>query len=400
MNAITKLKSLAITLLFPTIAFSQEDAPVVTTSAFTNPLFLTLLVISIVLAIVIVAFSYVFKNIAESDYLTSKLKKEKEQVDSSNTKTMLSIALLFLLPFATMAQVDGASVEKVSTGTVGGLDNFTFYFMAVIVFFELLVLGLMFYQFNYLVKTQTTPESNIDGKTIKQESKLVSVLTDAVPIEEEESIMLDHDYDGIKELDNNLPPWWKYGFYLTIVFSVIYLISFHVIKTGELQAVEFKNEVAEGKLAVDEFMKKSANNVDENTVKLLTDAVDVSKGQDVYKASCAACHGQLGEGGVGPNMTDEYWLHGGSIQDIFKSVKYGWVEKGMKSWKTELSPMQIAQVTSYIKSLKGTNPPNGKAPQGVVFVEGVASAAIDSLATKVDSLSVAIKADSLNTAKK
>lgn len=400
MNTTTKLKSLAIGILLPTIAFSQEDVPVVTTSAFANPLFLTMFVIAVVLAIVIVAFSYVFKNVAQSDYLTSKLKKEKENNNSSASKTALTIALFFLLPLLTMAQDEVASMEKVSNGTVGGLDNFTFYFMVVIVFFELLILGLMFYQFNYLVKTQTTPETTIDGNTTKQESKLVAALTDAVPIEEEESIMLDHEYDGIRELDNNLPPWWKYGFYLTIVFAVVYLISFHVIKTGELQAVEFKNEVAEGKLAVDEFMKKSANNVDENTVKLLTDASDLAKGQDVYKASCAACHGQLGEGGVGPNMTDEFWLHGGSIQDIFKSVKYGWVEKGMKSWKTELSPMQIAQVGSYIKSLKGTNPPNGKAPQGVAFIEGVASAATDSLATKVDSLSVAIKADSLNTAKK
>ena len=120
----------------------------------------------------------------------------------------------------------------------------------------------------------------------------------------------------------------------------------------------------------------------------------------MFKASCAACHGQLGEGTVGPNLTDDYWLHGGSVQDVFKSIKYGWVEKGMKSWKEDLSPMQIAQVTSYIKSLKGTNPANAKAPQGDLYTEGGVAPVNDSTAVMVDSLNVQVKADSLSAAKK
>ena len=267
--------------------------------------------------------------------------------------------------------------------------------MLFIIFIEMLVLGLMFYQFNYLVKTKIVSA----GKTKKVESKILMTLTDAVAIEEEESILLDHDYDGIKELDNNLPPWWKYGFYLTIIVGVIYMINFHVIGTGDLQDEEYRKEIAQAKIDVDEFMKTSANNVDENTVKLLTEASDISTGKDLFIATCAACHGKSGEGSVGPNLTDEYWVHGGSVKDIFKTIKYGWVEKGMKSWKEDLSPMQIAQVTSFIRTLKGTNPANGKAPQGDLFTEEGPAAPSDSTIVKNDTLNIQPKIDSLSTKK-
>ncbi len=114
-------------------------------------------------------------------------------------------------------------------------------------------------------------------------------------------------------------------------------------------------------------------------------------------ASCAACHGKAGEGTVGPNLTDIYWLHGGSIQDVFKSIKYGWPEKGMKSWKEDLSPIQIAQVTSFIHSLKGTNPANGKAPQGDAYSEG-GNTPNNATESKSDSLNLVSPADSLNKA--
>ena len=223
-------------------------------------------------------------------------------------------------------------------------------------------------------------------------------LTDAVAIEEEDSIMLDHDYDGIKELDNNLPPWWKYGFYLTIVVAIVYLINYHVIGTGDLQGKEYEKEIAQAKLEVDEFMKTSANNVDENTVKLLTEATDIATGKDLYIVNCVACHGKGGEGSVGPNLTDDYWLHGGSIQDLFKTLKYGWVEKGMKAWKEDLSPMQMAQIASFIKTLKGTNPPNPKAPQGDLYTEAGVAPISDSTVVASDSLNIQIKADSLKAA--
>lgn len=395
MNNFNKIKSLAVAMLIPAVGFCQEQTTKASSSYFSNVLFLTLLVTIIVLAVVIVAFSTVFKNIADSDYLTNKYANKKDDNNSSSMRNVTTV-LLLISSFAMMSQEKVALVVKVDDGRIGGLDQFTFYFMLFIVFIELLVLGLIIYQFNFLVKTQTTVETTTKSKI--SESKLMMSLTDIVAIEEEDSILLDHDYDGIKELDNNLPPWWKYGFYLTIVVAVVYLFNFHVLGTGDLQGKEYEKEMAQAKLDVEAYMKTSANNVDENTVKLLTEAADVAAGKDVFKANCAACHGQLGEGTVGPNFTDEYWIHGGSIQDLFKSIKYGWVEKGMKSWKEDLSPMQMAQVASYIKTLKGTNPPNGKAPQGDLYTEAGAALANDSTAVVGDSLNIQIKVDSLKTA--
>jgi cytochrome c oxidase cbb3-type subunit 3 len=395
MNNFNKLKTLAVAMLIPAVGFCQEQTTKESSSYFSNVLFLTLLATIIILAIVITAFSSVFKNIADSDYLTSKYSNKKDD-HSSNTRNVTSVILL-LLSLSMFSQEKVAAVVKVDDGRIGGLDQFTFYFMAIIILIELIVLALIIYQFNYLVKTVTVVETSTKASKIT-ESKIMMSLTDAVAVEEEDSIMLDHDYDGIKELDNNLPPWWKYGFYLTIVVAIVYLINYHVIGTGDLQTKEYEKEIAQAKLEVDEFMKTSANNVDENTVKLLTEATDIATGKDLYIANCVACHGKGGEGSVGPNLTDDYWLHGGSIQDLFKTLKYGWVEKGMKAWKEDLSPMQMAQIASFIKTLKGTNPPNPKAPQGDLYTEAGAAPISDSTMVASDSLNIQIKADSLKAA--
>jgi len=395
MNNFNKLKTLAVAMLIPAVGFCQEQTTKESSSYFSNVLFLTLLATIIILAVVIYAFSGVFKNIADSDYLTTKYSNKKDD-QSSATRNVTSVILL-LLSLTMFSQEKVAAIVKVDDGRIGGLDQFTFYFMATIILIELIVLALIIYQFNYLVKTVTAVETTTKATKIT-ESKIMMSLTDAVAIEEEDSIMLDHDYDGIKELDNNLPPWWKYGFYLTIVVAIVYLINYHVIGTGDLQGKEYEKEIAQAKLEVDEFMKTSANNVDENTVKLLTEATDIATGKDLYIVNCVACHGKGGEGTVGPNLTDDYWLHGASIQDLFKTLKYGWVEKGMKAWKEDLSPMQMAQIASFIKTLKGTNPPNPKAPQGDLYTEAGAAPISDSTIIVNDSLNIQIKADSLKAA--
>lgn len=398
MNNFNKIKSLAITLLLPAVGFCQDETTVKTTSYFTNVLFLTLLITIIVLAILILTFSTVFKNFVRSDFFYEKYNSKKN--DNSTSIKNITTVLFFLMSFSMMAQETVLAIKD--DGRIGGIDQFTFYFMIVLIIIELLVLGVMFYQFNFLVKTNITDTISSEKNNIKaSESKLLLSLTDAVAIEDEDSILLDHNYDGIKELDNNLPPWWKYMFYATILSGVIYLVHFHVLKTGDLQTAEYDKAMAQAKIEVDEYMKTSANNVDENTVKLLTEASDITAGKDVFTANCAACHGATGgstPNGIGPNLTDDYWLHGGGLQDVFKTIKYGWAEKGMKSWKEDLSPMQIAQVTSYIKSLKGTNPPNGKSPQGDLYIEGGASTVSDSTSVTADSLNVQIKVDTLKAA--
>jgi cytochrome c oxidase cbb3-type subunit III len=220
------------------------------------------------------------------------------------------------------------------------------------------------------------------------ESKLMKSLTDAVPVEEEAAVMMDHDYDGIRELDNNLPPWWKYGFYLTIVVAIVYLFNFHVLHTGKLSLEEYSQEMKDGDAAVAEYQKTAVDLVDEKTVKLLTDATSLTAGKAIFKQNCVVCHGEFGEGkeGLGPNFTDDYWLHGGSVNDVFRSVKYGWTEKGMKSWQQDLKPSEIQLVVSYVKSLRGTNPPNPKEKQGELYIENGAKPLGDSAASGNDSL--------------
>ncbi len=203
----------------------------------------------------------------------------------------------------------------------------------------------------------------------------------SVAVENEKDVLLDHNYDGIQELDNNLPPWWKYGFYATIVYACAYLFYFHVAG-GPSSHDEYNKEVEDAKAAVAVYMAKNAMNVDENSVTL-ADATGVTEGKATYAANCAPCHGANGEGTVGPNLTDDYWIHGGSINEVFKSIKYGWPAKGMKAWQTDLTPVQIKNVASYIKSLLGTNPANAKAPDGVLYQEGGATATVDSTTSVV-----------------
>lgn len=208
----------------------------------------------------------------------------------------------------------------------------------------------------------------------------------SVAIEKEQDILLDHNYDGIRELDNSLPPWWKYSFYLSIIWAVLYL-GYYYIGGGPSSTDEYLAEVQQAKIEVEAFNKKNALNVDENNVTL-ANAAGILDGMDIYKNNCAACHGNAGEGNVGPNLTDAYWLHGGSVSEVFKSVKYGWPAKGMKSWQSDLSPVQMKNVVSYIHSIKGSNPANAKAPQGDLYNEA-GTAASDS--TKlIDSAMVAV----------
>jgi cytochrome c oxidase cbb3-type subunit 3 len=203
--------------------------------------------------------------------------------------------------------------------------------------------------------------------------KINQVLTRSVPVAQEADIDLGHDFDGIRELDNRLPPWWLWGFYFTIVFSVVYMYYFH-IGSDWSQDKQWAEEVETANAQVAEFMKTKAEKVDETNV-VMADATGIAAGKEIYTTNCVACHGANGEGGVGPNLTDEYWLHGGSLSDVFKLVKVGVPEKGMISWSSTLRPAEIQNVSSFILTLQGTNPANGKAPQGEKYTPEAAPAA-------------------------
>ena len=213
------------------------------------------------------------------------------------------------------------------------------------------------------------------------------------PMEEEHEIILDHNYDGIKELDNSLPPWWLYGFYATIIFGAVYLLRYHVFN-GDGQYKELETEYAEAKIAIENYKKTAKNLVDINTVVLLTDASDLSNGKKIFETNCVACHKADGGGGIGPNLTDEYWILGGGIKNVFKTVSEGGRDgKGMIAWKQSLKPLEMAQVSSYVLQFQGTTPAEPKAPEGEIWVDPDAENQTEQNETVQDSLDIEIPSE-------
>lgn len=183
------------------------------------------------------------------------------------------------------------------------------------------------------------------------------------PISEEKDLMIDHEYDGITELDNPIPIWFNALFYSSMAFAVVYLLIYHVFSWGMNQDQEYVQEMGKAESARQEYLAQAANLVDESNI--IYDASQVAAGSAIFQANCVACHGGAGEGSIGPNLVDRYWLHGGEVKDIFKTVKYGIPDKGMVPWEQTLTPAQIAEVSSYIISIRDTKPANPKEPQGI-----------------------------------
>lgn len=378
-----------LSMFFGFSVYAQNAATKVeddTFAALSNPLFIGLFSIIILLMIVISVLAGVLKNVA---YAT----KEK----NNNGKKILSIVVLIALISSTKTAMAQEVTTAVAVSGYMGLSSGLFYSLLAVIAFEILIIFVLVNSIQLMVKPEI--EEMIVAKVTKAEPTLLEKLNASVSLEKEADILMDHDYDGIKELDNDLPPWWKYGFYATIVFSFIYLIHYHVTSTGDLQTAEYNKSIEAAKIAKEEYTKLSANNVDETSVTMLEDKAKIAEGENIFKSTCAPCHGNLGEGNqIGPNLTDDYWIHGGSIKDIFKTIKYGYPDKGMQSWQTQYSPAEIQMLASYIKSIRGTTPPNAKEKQGDLYVEEGAAAVVDSIATNsttvaaiIDSAKVEVK---------
>ncbi|RKS53683.1 cytochrome c oxidase cbb3-type subunit 3 [Gillisia mitskevichiae] len=207
--------------------------------------------------------------------------------------------------------------------------------------------------------------------------KAYKKLLDKKPVENESEIILDHDYDGIRELDNNLPPWWLYGFYASIIFAFIYMFKYHVFG-GTTQKEEYLIEVADAEREIAEYKKNAKGLLTINTVELLTEEVDLATGKSIFLSNCIACHKADGGGGIGPNLTDQYWILGGGIKNVFNTITEGGRPgKGMISWKSDLKPEEIAQVSSYVLSLNGTTPTDPKEPEGELYEAAIEAGEIE-----------------------
>ncbi len=288
----------------------------------------------------------------------------------------LNLCLLLLLSsilgFAQATIPDAAADARPIAPFPPILEDPWFYLWASVVSVIAFVIYSLVHSINALSKKLQRAEEVESAEVVRIREKtiwdkLMDALTRSVPVEQERDVLLDHDYDGIRELDNKLPPWWVWGFYITIIFAFVYVFFYHMSGLGKLSAAEYNDEMNKAAIEKAERMKLNTNNITEENVIRLTDEISLKDGAEIFQKNCLACHGEKGQGNVGPNLTDVYWIHGGGINNIFRVINEGIPSKGMISWKAQLSPDQIQKVASFVMTFEGTNPPGAKEPQGEVY---------------------------------
>jgi cytochrome c oxidase cbb3-type subunit 3 len=355
-----------LSMLFASGGFAQSaNVAPVPHPIFTNPVFITLSITAVVLLAVIAALAATVKQLTYSGFKRNQSKSQ-----------MLPMAIGALVLFS--SNLSAQAEAPVFPSIVAGLPFSILITMILVIAFEFLLILVLVRSINHL----------LIGLGYKQEvaekpakawfdywKKIDRTITAAVPLERESEVMTDHEYDGIRELDNNLPPWWVWGFYATIIFAVVYVFNYHVFRTAPSQLQEYTAEMEQAEESKKSYLAVKGASVDESNVTVITDAAMLTNAKEIYTGNCANCHGANGEGGVGPNLTDEFWLHGGGIQNVFKIIKYGVPEKGMISWQGQLKPEKMQAVASYILTLQGSTPSNAKAPQGEKWVDPTDSSA-------------------------
>lgn len=377
---------MAVLASYPSLAQNAQAATASSTNSSNYVEYLVLFV-----ALLLVAAIWVLASVL------MLLSKKVVEIAKQN-KTLPIILLMLAGSFASpvMAQNDSTattnSVEATSTIiNYGGLSAVSFWTITIVLSIELLIVFVMLYFIRSLWRIINPAPAVVLIEGVKTPSWIQTTwanldkkfFTQAKPIEQEADIMLDHNYDGIKELDNALPPWWKYGFYITIFVAIFYILKFEVWHTGMNPTEEYNTEMVEAKIETEAYLASMKENVDETSVVML-DATGIVSGKTLFTKTCVACHTESGGGGVGPNLTDNYTIHGAAIQDIFKTIKYGYPDKGMQSWQSNFSPVEMQQLASYVKSLSNTNVAGGKAPQGDLIPEEASMISTDS--TKSNSL--------------
>ncbi len=252
----------------------------------------------------------------------------------------------------------GISNINAADDLVASTNNTLLVITGIVLLAALLVL---FRAVSTLSKTNLNKMMSEQGLSFKKQG---TFFDNAVAIEDEADILLDHDYDGIRELDNSLPPWWVVMFYGCIAIGTFYFGYYHVFHMGLTSSQEYALEEQKAD-ELKALRKKNAPSINEDNVVAITDAAKLEQGKTLFEGNCAACHIKDGGGGIGPNLTDKYWLHGnGTINTVFHTISEGVPGKSMIAWKTALSPTDIQKVASYVLTLQGTTPAAPKEPQG------------------------------------
>lgn len=337
----------------PAIADSGANAP----SELYDPVALLLLVVigGLLLAIILLGNAV----LGAMDIFREKMKKDAD-------KALVTISIVSLTLMSQSSFAMSADQAPASSPYFTHLSQPSFYLLVSVIIVELAVIISLLFVLRFLagIKRKRKPAKvPVPGKPrVSWLEKINNTKTvDAIAEADED---MGHDFDGIHELNNPTPPWWKWGFIFTVCFGIVYFWRTEISHSAPGQLEELAAAEEKAAVAKQEYLKKAASNIDENSVTLLADPNDIAAGQKMFISNCAPCHGPQGQGVVGPNLTDDYWLHGGKINEVFKTIKYGVADKGMKAWQEDFSPKQLAQLASFIKSIHGSNPPNAQEAQG------------------------------------
>lgn len=338
------------------LVFGQGEIPTteaVTVAPAQSPIYDQLGVSSTTLFIVMTAFTLLLLIFVSSMASSTKnIIKYKQEIRKKNQTPKILLALVGLF----ISFSANAAETTASSSLIPFPDKIFWAYIVV----DIVLLMLIIY-FAGIVKG--TISEFVVLRRMFRWKKFGKKFTNAVPVEQESSILLDHDYDGITELDNDLPPWWKYGFYVTIVWAVGYFFYYQILEIGPVQEEEYAQEMADGELQMAEYKALHPEMITIDNVELLTDETTISLGRSIFKQNCVSCHMEGGIGGLGPNLTDDFWLYDNDIKGVFNTISEG-ANNGMKSWKSDLSADKIQAVSSFILQLDYVAPPTGKEPQG------------------------------------
>ncbi len=382
-------KYIALFMLFALPLALSAVSPEATTPVTGNEINIKWFLIAVAFLLLIVIFIL-------SNSVLGAIQYNKQKNETDHKSKIVSILILALSAFGTNSLLAAETTAAKASGIMSNID-FTLLFLMAVILAEVVII----LYFIKIIRQLTGIDDAIEATKSKESilKKVWEKANEFQPLDQEAKLDTGHNYDGIRELDNITPPWFKLGFLSTIVFAFTYMYIYHVARSAPLSIEEYEISVKEEEERLAEFLKNQKNSVDENSITMMSSA-DISEGKTIFDKNCKACHGSLGEGGTGPNLTDDFWIHGGKINDVFKTIRYGVPSKGMIAWKEQLSGLQIGQVTSFVKSLKGSNPPNQKPAQGELYSESTATTNTAASTTPGDSTAqAAVVKDSLNTPK-
>ncbi len=370
---------LVLALSLPFLMKAADNGATAAASPFELDINIILMCIAVLL---LIPFYYTSKTFlfAAKDFFNKKMK------GNESTKTIISILIFCLLTTVASAQNVAADAVASKPDFLSSPKNFLTILLLATIFLEFLFIIYFSWKTTKFLNPEALREASPEAETESTFETFWNKINSFKAKGEEDTIDTGHNYDGIRELDNVTPPWFITAFALSIIFAAVYLYRYHIAESAPLQIEEYNIEMANADAEKAKLNPANEKIITAETVTMLG-AADIAKGKMLFTANCVSCHGANAAsmpGGVGPNLTDEYWIHGGSIANVFSSITNGWPEKGMISWKSQLSSMQIAQIASYVKSTKGTVQTGGKESQGEIYIEESTSVVKDSMVTTID----------------